>query len=67
LEGLATLVDRQQIGDEFAGHGQRGAVAMSAFQFAGDRIAVYVAQLLDDEAQVSGAIVPSELMPHAWR
>jgi hypothetical protein len=29
------FVDSQQIGDEFAGHGQCGTVAMSAFQFAG--------------------------------
>jgi len=35
LEGLNTFVDRQQIGDEFARHGQRGSVAMSALQLAG--------------------------------
>jgi hypothetical protein len=34
-EGLTTLVDGQQIGDEFARHGQSGAIAMSALQLAG--------------------------------
>jgi len=35
LGSLAAFVDGQQIGDEFAGHCQRGAIAMSALQFAG--------------------------------
>ena len=35
LEGLTAFVDRQQIGDELAGHGQGGAVAMSALHLAG--------------------------------
>lgn len=35
LEGLTAFVDGQQIGDEFARHGQGGAVAMSALQRAG--------------------------------
>ena len=35
LEGLAAFVDGQQIGDEFARHGERGAVAMSTLQLAG--------------------------------
>jgi hypothetical protein len=35
LEGLPTFVDGQQISHEFAGHRERGAVAVSAFQFAG--------------------------------
>jgi len=35
LEVLTAFVDSQQIGDEFARHGQCGTVAMSAFQLAG--------------------------------